>query len=399
MLLARSLVALSAIATVAVPAHAQTQWTVDDDGPADFSSISEAIPLVAPGDILLVAPGLYSGFHLDKALVILGDPSERPEISGPCSIVGADYFVLSQLKIFAGSLRVTAIPGRSSIHSCLVLQTLAEIDGASELVIQSSEFQGENGVGGGQVGKDALHINGASKVNINQSTITGGLAANPSFPCMEWEHLFAGDSVLVSGASELSLVECDLNGGSIWHCAGPFHGPGTPGSPLTIRDQSTVVWRDSGDAGLNWTYNVTVEPEAELIWSSPTQPHPIVGLKAVSNPPLPALHLAGSAAPGGQQTVELHADPATAGVLFISTDPAWIESSDLYGADIWLALNGGTAIVPIQPTGIGTPATFSWTSPDDPAFSGFTATCQAGVLNLVDYSWAATNPVEVLVGY
>lgn len=58
-----------------------------------------------------------------------------------------------------------------------------------------------------------------------------------------------------------------------------------------------------------------------------------------------------------------------------------------------------SAIVPIQPTGIGTPATFSWTSPDDPAFSGFTATCQAGVLNLVDYSWAATNPVEVLIGY
>ncbi len=34
-------------------------WTVDDDGPADFSTIQEAIDTVISGDIIIVKDGLY----------------------------------------------------------------------------------------------------------------------------------------------------------------------------------------------------------------------------------------------------------------------------------------------------------------------------------------------------
>ena len=36
-------------------------WTVDDDEPADFSSIQDAIDAASPGDIIQVAASVYNG--------------------------------------------------------------------------------------------------------------------------------------------------------------------------------------------------------------------------------------------------------------------------------------------------------------------------------------------------
>ena len=35
-------------------------WTVDDDGPADFQSISSAVYAASDGDEIIVAPGTYT---------------------------------------------------------------------------------------------------------------------------------------------------------------------------------------------------------------------------------------------------------------------------------------------------------------------------------------------------
>ncbi|MDP6601731.1 MAG: right-handed parallel beta-helix repeat-containing protein, partial [Phycisphaerales bacterium] len=35
-------------------------WTVDDNGPADFSSIQDAVDAASSGDVILVAPGTYT---------------------------------------------------------------------------------------------------------------------------------------------------------------------------------------------------------------------------------------------------------------------------------------------------------------------------------------------------
>ena len=51
--------ALLALA-LASPVLADT-WTVDDDGPADFSTIQAAIDAAQSGDVILVAPGSYTG--------------------------------------------------------------------------------------------------------------------------------------------------------------------------------------------------------------------------------------------------------------------------------------------------------------------------------------------------
>lgn len=64
--------------TLALPAGARsgapTVWTVDDDGPADFQDLPEAVAGAAEGDVLLVRDGSYSSFTIDgKALSVVGE--------------------------------------------------------------------------------------------------------------------------------------------------------------------------------------------------------------------------------------------------------------------------------------------------------------------------------------
>jgi len=53
------------------PASAQTTWTVDDNGSADFIHIQDAVDSAQPGDVILVLAGAYAGFTVDgKPLTI-----------------------------------------------------------------------------------------------------------------------------------------------------------------------------------------------------------------------------------------------------------------------------------------------------------------------------------------
>ncbi len=56
------------------PAAAQATWTVDDDGPADFTSIQDAVDAAAEGDAILVHAGSYSRVLIEgKGLLIQAD--------------------------------------------------------------------------------------------------------------------------------------------------------------------------------------------------------------------------------------------------------------------------------------------------------------------------------------
>ncbi|MCH2143436.1 MAG: right-handed parallel beta-helix repeat-containing protein [Phycisphaerales bacterium] len=73
-------------------------WTVDDDGPADFDNIQEAVYAAADGDVILIAPGTYTSNSIagvvsidsksltlqssgEPALTILDGQDERSVIS------------------------------------------------------------------------------------------------------------------------------------------------------------------------------------------------------------------------------------------------------------------------------------------------------------------------------
>ena len=80
-------------------------WTVDDDGPADFSSIQDAVisPLVADGDGIYVHNGTYcENVVVNKTLTLVGETKEaiiEGNLTGPVVLVGADNVTLTGFSI------------------------------------------------------------------------------------------------------------------------------------------------------------------------------------------------------------------------------------------------------------------------------------------------------------
>ena len=79
-MLRKQLCALAFLATLPVGSMlAQgTVWTVDDDGPADFDNMFDAVAAAASGDVILIEDGAYSGlgFTIDgKSLSLIADGS------------------------------------------------------------------------------------------------------------------------------------------------------------------------------------------------------------------------------------------------------------------------------------------------------------------------------------
>ena len=62
-------------------AAAQSTWVVDDDGPADFAQLQQAVLAAADGDTIVLRAGTYSGVTLNaKGLTVQGEGD--PEVQG-----------------------------------------------------------------------------------------------------------------------------------------------------------------------------------------------------------------------------------------------------------------------------------------------------------------------------
>ncbi|MEM7200562.1 MAG: hypothetical protein AAF628_09875 [Planctomycetota bacterium] len=103
------------VVTAASALPAQTVWTVDDDGGADFTLIQPAVDAASSGDVILVRAGIYNEFTLaGKGVAILADQD-------------ADVFVFAM----AGSIKTTVrdIPaGEQAVLRGLVFQPPLDID-------------------------------------------------------------------------------------------------------------------------------------------------------------------------------------------------------------------------------------------------------------------------------
>ena len=164
---------------LALPASAGTTWIVDDDGPADFSNIQDAVDAAAPGDVILVLGGSYPGFVLDTAVTVMGLPAVS--VNGPVQVVGV-------------------VDGTFAAISNLGVKDLDVADCSSTIVLDEVTFLGGSG-GTNSVSvqnsadvrfRELRHLQsfgylpmlvGAARVEVCDSDLVGFPGKDCSFDC------------------------------------------------------------------------------------------------------------------------------------------------------------------------------------------------------------------------
>lgn len=229
---------IAAFVAALAPSAVASTYTVDDDAPADFTDLPEAIAAALPGDVLLVRGGSYSPFVLAEGLTLIGDGAAF--VAGTCAIASLPFGqravvlglrpaalvvdgcfgpVIAQDLGTLSSLEITA-----SRDVRLRIVDVAAADGAGEAaVIESSRVEwvastlrGGNGVAAGpRDGGSALRCLAGSRVHLVRSNAFGGSGVDGVTPLEQ-----AGD-----GAASVSVDggDCICAGGAfatLWGGAG-----------------------------------------------------------------------------------------------------------------------------------------------------------------------------------
>ncbi|MEZ6018425.1 MAG: hypothetical protein R3F49_25240 [Planctomycetota bacterium] len=235
------------LALCAAPLTAQTTWVVDDTpGPGvDFPSISAALAIAGPFDLVDVRPGSYGPFTLQRATRIIGAPGVN--VSGTSTVQGlgagtwtfiADL-ALEQLIVvnaqgtvildglaLSGQLEALRISNCSDVRANRVQAISASTDnqGAHVLISGSRaqlvhcEIVGNTSAGSNsgsffntaQVG---LAIEGGAFVALDSCTIRGGRGGDDTNLFGTGQADVGGDACVVFGGGSLHCVESVVRGG------------------------------------------------------------------------------------------------------------------------------------------------------------------------------------------
>jgi hypothetical protein len=98
----RNLITCLSVCVLSSNATFAETWTVDDDGKADFSTVHEALAAASSGDVILIAPGIYTDTTMYGKRSVLGiasgtitlsalDPTNKPILDGLGSSFGLRY--------------------------------------------------------------------------------------------------------------------------------------------------------------------------------------------------------------------------------------------------------------------------------------------------------------------
>lgn len=355
-------------------------FTVDDDGPADFAQIAAAIAAVPAGSVLLVEPGNYDGFQLDKRLTVLGRAGgPRPDVGAVA--VRANSFTLAGLEMDA--LDVQDVPGRGRIDDCLVeddldptLAVAGRILGCAQLVISRSEFFGSRAFSQAQgsllpagAGLSIL----ASHVTLVDCRVLGAkgfsdLSSNPGK---------GGDGLRISDGSEVLLAGCRIEGGTEGHdnCAFCICHDGPSGTGLVVTNSYVVLRGDNSDTLIHGFVDPLCPPflpGRDLIAIDSTVV--ISGIQGAEDVELidsaliePALAeafalLVGNDAPGGTRRLKLYGPAGAPALVALSVTPGLFTLGAWEGA-LWLDPLSLQVLPSVFLTGHDTPVVLPWTMP------------------------------------
>lgn len=271
-----------ALALAVAPAAAQEVWIVDASGAGDFLDTPAAVAAAAPGDVLVVRSGTYSGIDaVGKGLAVVGQGSPR---LGPVwieALPAAEDFVLSGFTVVGDladpkgqgvGLTATACDGvvwvqdsfvqfdpalcgnsgfspGTAVDGCTIVHFVGcELEGAD----YADAFDSEHADGSG------LYA-GRSSVHVAATTVRGGSG---------WEVCWDGQDALVAATSDVVLSGAHVLGGD----AIDAYASTTGGAGMRLLDGARAWHRDSavlggeegcklfcGDPGPDWAVSTDSE--------------------------------------------------------------------------------------------------------------------------------------------
>jgi hypothetical protein len=232
----------AAAALLAVPSFADVYIVDDDGGPGvDFTDLPAATASAAPGDVLLVQPGNYSGFSTANGIAVLGQ-GDGVHVTSPTFIVGVpagQVLRLADLDMttldFSGCSGVVVLDGVTALGNGGSTQALFVGDCADVRVIGSKASFSQAGWNSGHgLWSQSARVECVDTKLYGRSGINGsGTSSSGS----------GGSGVRILSGSRAHLVLCEAKGGSGGPgsiLCFPFFGGGNGGDG--IRMETSTLW-------------------------------------------------------------------------------------------------------------------------------------------------------------
>jgi hypothetical protein len=404
-------VAIVSLGGVATGASANT-IVVDVNGSGQFTDIPPAIVAAQDGDTLLVLPGSYSGFTLDKGLFIIGYGSASAGVS---AVVGLSSG-------FPAAVVHFAMPA-FSVDTCQATVIVQELTGLHELDVSWSSDVRIRDVtvhqADGNPGSYAMTTLG-SRVELATSTLQGSNAPD----CVSY--VAGGPCWAIDNASRVHAVRSGVHGGDGSSCSSDpsfYAGYGSDGIDLSGLSQLILAGGGSayvgaGYGGINWWYQdcshdasdgcaIVTSGQARLWYSLVTISsgyvicsyqhctycplEPICGFGSEVMPEDPTLEVVGNPAAGQTITFTLYAPAGSSGILYFGRQAILVPDTN---PSIVEQLTPKSRIVNLG-TIPAAPVQFSW--PINAALQPGTLLIAQSEITLSGGAIRRTNSVPVIV--
>ncbi|HZL98706.1 MAG TPA: hypothetical protein VFD43_00510 [Planctomycetota bacterium] len=423
--------ALAAFGSVLAPgALAQTHWTVDDDGPADFSSLATAVasPHVKKDDVLRIAPGTYAAFKTSKALrLISSGAAERPQIVGGETIFESSFGPIVLAGLQFEELRCGYMIEPLVIEDCVVghvenlpwLPTWSDAASSYTFWLRGCDAVVSNVTAWGQKSASmstpataalALHDGYFAVVNGTLKGGPGGIENDCSAPGKSAIHVEGPAGVVVAGCS-LKGGNGGLSSGLCGQQQNQSHGgsglrvaqatPFFPGpSRAWVRGSSAHVL-DPGEATGTGNDAASMDGSGEVVASGCTFELPLFGdsvAGTLAEPPEPYLLITHDGVPGGSARLELYGPAGATAAVAIGTAGAPSEPGHIVGGALWLQPASVVVTLHLTTLGQDVPAVRVFRLPESDSHAGTVAWAQA-FFPVGDGTQLATNPATVVLRF
>jgi hypothetical protein len=373
-MLASLRLALLAAPVLALPALANT-WTVDDDGPAQFTTVDAAQAAAQPGDVILVAPGFYPAFHLAKELTVLGPSTgAQPQFVGTSTVAGVQRFTLGGLAL--QSLQVSGVAGRGVIDECaLTSQNEAEvllITDCAQLVVSRSTLTAFTPGGYDSAGSAAVRATGSTLEWVGNHVIAGSGLGGLGY---DGQHALWLDSCQAWITGSAALGGAGGSGGLCGSCGGNG-GDGLRAIASSVRVRgASDDGLFGGSPALGGTVGAGIRALSGSTIVSSGVPAPVAvvdGSSAHVQPaqPSPAMTIEGADGPGEVRRLVLRGPQGAPAIVGMS------------GGSAAFALGGFEGLVWLDPAQLVTTFGFTLQGQEQPVTKGFTVPPLAGIEGL-----------------